>query len=154
MPQDKAVIDEIRARLETDPRIHNSAEVAVSERERRVTLRGTVRSLHQRRSAVEIARSVPGVLEVEDELQVDPRDHWDDDEIRGTALQALMSSDAVPDDRIDVTVTSGWLTLRGEVKHQQDSNAAFDAVSRIPGVGGITNEIKVIASPVDGSTGR
>ena len=60
----------------------------------------------------------------------------------------------MPDDRIDVTVTAGWVTLRGEVKHQQDSNAAFDAVSRISGVGGITNEIKVIASPVDGSTGR
>ena len=154
MSQRNAIVDEIRTRLESDPRIHNPAEVAVSERERRVTLRGTVRSLHQRRRAVEIARAVPGVLEIEDELQVDPRDHWDDDEIRGTALQALASSELVPDERVDVTVTAGWLTLTGQVKHQQHSNAAFDAVSGIAGVGGITNEIKVIASPVDGTAAR
>ena len=115
-----------------------------------MTLRGTVRSLHQRRTAVEIARSVRGVRAVEDELRVDPRDHWTDEELRGAALQALMSDDSVPADWLDAKVTADWVTLTGEVKHQSDSDAAFAAVSRLAGVGGITNEIKVITAGLGG----
>jgi osmotically-inducible protein OsmY len=44
--------------------------VAVSDRHGTVTLRGSVGSLHQRRAIVKIARSVPGVVNVEDELRV------------------------------------------------------------------------------------
>jgi osmotically-inducible protein OsmY len=119
--------------------------VAVSEREGTVTLRGTVRSLHQRRAAVEVARSVPGVLAVEDGLRVDPRDRFHDAEIRGAALQALMSSARVPES-VDVNVADGWLTLKGRVKHQSESDAAFEAVSELPGVGGVTNRIVVVTA--------
>jgi len=78
-----------------------------------VTLRSSVGSFRQRRAAVKIAESVRGVSAVQDELWVDPRDRWEDNEIRGAALQALMSSDGIPADQIDVTVAEGWLTLRG-----------------------------------------
>ena len=47
-------------------------------------------------------------------------------------------------------VTAGWVTLTGEVKHQSDGDAAFAAVSRLAGVGGITNEIKVITAGLGG----
>ena len=143
---DGQVVDVIRARYERDPRIHHAAQLAVSERAGTVTLRGTVRSLHQRRVAVDIAKSVRGVRAVQDELFVDPRDHSVDDEIRGAALQALMSSRDVPADMIDVRVADGWLTLSGQVKHQSESNAAFEAVSGLPRVGGITNKIQVITA--------
>ena len=45
---------------------------------------------------------------------------------------------------------AGRLTLKGEVKHPHESGAAFEVVSRLPGVGGITNEIKVITAGIDG----
>jgi osmotically-inducible protein OsmY len=93
---------------------------------------------------------VEGVSGVADELVVDPRDRARDPEIRGAALQALISNPDVPEDRIDLTVTDAWLTLTGAVKHQSESNAAFEAVSRIPGAGGITNKIEVITAGVDG----
>jgi osmotically-inducible protein OsmY len=150
MSNDQVIVDEIRATLAGDPRIHNPAELAVSERAGTVTLRGTVRSRHQRRTAVAIARSVRGVRAVEDEVRVDPRDHWKDEELRGAALQALMSDDSVPADWLDVKVTAAWVTLKGEVEHQSDSDAAFAAVSRLAGVGGITNEIKVITAGLGG----
>ena len=143
---DTQVVDVIRARYERDPRIHHAAQLAVSERAGTVTLRGTVRSLHQRRVAVGIARSVRGVRDVHDELFVDPRDRSVDDEIRGAALQALMSNPDVPADMIDARVAYGWLTLRGQVKHQSESNAAFESVSGLPRVGGITNKIQVITA--------
>ena len=144
------IIDQIRAKLEDDPHIHHPAEVAIAEREGDVTLRGSVASFKERQTAVRIAKSVRGVRAVEDQLMVDLRNHWDDDVIRGLALQKLMSSDEIPADRVDVKVDGGWLTLKGEVEHQSDSNAAFELMSDVPGVGGITNEIKVITAGIDG----
>ena len=147
MSNHDVIIEEVRAALRRDPRIAHAAQVAVAEREGRVTLRGTVRSIHQRRTAVEIAKSVPGVRAVEDGLRIDPRDHARDDEIRGAALQAL-GDDGVPA-AVDVTVANRWTTLRGEVTHQRDSDAAFAAASGTAGVGGITNRITVVSPGAD-----
>jgi osmotically-inducible protein OsmY len=146
MSDAKLISDEIRARYDRDPRVPHPEEVAVLDREGTVTLRGSVGSFNERRAAVDIAKSVPGVRAVEDELAVDIRDRWDDNEVRGAALQALMSRADVPADMVDVSVHSGWLTLKGQVKHQDESDAAFEAVSGLPGVGGITNEIKVVTA--------
>ena len=146
MLNENPISDEIRAKYVRDPRIPHPGEVAVSERAGAVTLRGTVATPQQRHAAVEIAKSVRGVRDVYDELSVDPRHHWDDAEIRGAALQALMSSPGVPADQIEVKVDAAWLTMKGEVKHQHESDAAFKAVSQVPGVGGITNRIAVITA--------
>jgi osmotically-inducible protein OsmY len=148
MSSRNVITKEIRSALERDPRIAHAAEVAVAEREGTVTLRGTVRTPHQRRTAVEIAKSVAGVQAVEDGLRIDPRDHALDNEVRGAALQALADG-GVPA-RVEVDVADGWVTLRGEVKHQHDSDAAFAAVSGITGVGGITNRITVVTAGLDG----
>lgn len=150
MPNDKVIIDEVRAALARDARLPHPTEVAVSEQNGTVTLRGSVRSPHQRRAAVEVASSVRAVDAVEDQISIDLLDRWQDDEIRGAALQALASSDGAPAERIDVRVAEGWLTLKGEVRRQADSDAAFEAVRELPGVGGITNEIKVITAGLDG----
>jgi osmotically-inducible protein OsmY len=150
MPDDTSVREETRATLAGDARIAHPARIAVSSRAGTVTLRGTVTNFQQRRAAVEIAKSVSGVRDVEDQLSVDLRDRWQDGEVRGAALQALMSNADVPADRVDVRVADGWLTLKGEVKRQSESDAAFETVSRLPGVGGMTNEIKVITAGIDG----
>ena len=65
---------------------------------------------------------------------------------RGTALQVLISDEEVPDDAIDVRVKDGWITLKGEVRHEFESDAEFDDVTRLEGVGGITNEIRVVTA--------
>ena len=147
---DDAIIDEIRAALERDARLPHAAAVAVSERSGTVTLRGSLASIRQRRVAVQTAGALPGVRDVEDELGIDPRDRFIDDQIRGVALQALISDPAAPDERIDATVADAWLNLKGEVERQQESTAAFEAVSRVHGVGGVTNKITVISAGVDG----
>jgi osmotically-inducible protein OsmY len=146
MSEETRIVDEVRAALEGDPRLPHPTEVAVSEQGGTVTLRGSVGSFHQRHAAVQIARSVRRVHGVVDELSLDLRDRWEDDEIRGAALQELSSDPEVPDDRIDVSVNAGWLTLKGEVRHQSESNAAFEVAARIPGVGGITNKIVVVTA--------
>jgi osmotically-inducible protein OsmY len=150
MYSENLITNEIRTTLARDDRIPHPTEIAVSERHGMVTLRGSVGSFGQRRAAVKIARSIRGVLTVEAELWVDPRDRWQDNEIRGAALQALMSNPEIPARQIDVAVASGWLTLKGEVKHQYENDMACDEVRRLPGVGGITNEIKVITAGMAG----
>jgi osmotically-inducible protein OsmY len=146
MSSESPIPDEIRARYARDPRLHHPAEVAVSERNGAVTLRGTVSSFNQHQAAIEIAKSVAGARAVQDRLFVDPRDHWEDEELRGAALQALISSSDALAEKIEVHVSAGWVTLSGQVKHQQDSNAAFETVSGLPRVGGITNKIRVVTA--------
>ena len=46
-----------------------------------------------------------------------------------------------------MAVADGWVTLNGEVRHQHESDAAFEDVAKLEGVGGITNAIKVVTAP-------
>ncbi|MGZ4185583.1 MAG: BON domain-containing protein [Solirubrobacteraceae bacterium] len=147
MSGEQTITQRIRARFERDEHVPHPSAIALGERAGTVTLRGTLTTPRQRGTAVHIAKSIPGVTFVSDELVLDPRDRTEDAEIRGTALQALISN-AVLAEHVDVTVRDGWLTLKGEVRHQADSDAAFDSVCRLPGVGGITNKIKVVAAPL------
>ena len=113
-----------------------------------VTLRGTVESVKQRHAAVEDAHGVTGVEAVYDELNLRPFPHDPhDDEIRGKALQLLTRDPRVRETSVDVVVADAWVTLKGEVRHQHESDAAFEDVAQLEGVGGITNTIKVVTVP-------
>jgi osmotically-inducible protein OsmY len=138
-PLEEAVITS----LGLDPRIPDSSEIAVAVEDGIVTLRGTVESLRQRRAAANDASKIDGVYEVDDQLKVSLLDMREDDEIRGAALQTLMWDAEVPAESVDVKVSEGWATLKGNVSHQFESDAAFEDVARMQGVLGITNEIKV-----------
>jgi osmotically-inducible protein OsmY len=139
------VADAVTDSLDQDPRLPDSTEIAVSADAGVVTLRGTVESFSQRRAAADDAKKVDGVDEVDDQLKVnligDAR--REDDEIRGVALQALIWDTEVPSDLIDVSVEDGWITLKGQVSYQFQSDAAYDDVASLYGVYGVTNAIQV-----------
>ena len=141
-PLERGVI----ARLEDDPRIADSAEIAVAGDGGIVTLRGTVERFSQRHAAEHDARRVEGVYEVINHLKVNLLgvDRREDDEIRGAALQNLIWDAELPSDSIDVKVQDGWVTLKGDVSFQFQSDAAYDDVSKLYGVAGVTNEITVM----------
>jgi osmotically-inducible protein OsmY len=139
--------DAVIASLDRDPRIPDSAEIAVSVDGGMVELRGTVESFGQRRAAGDDANKIEGVYEVDNKLKVDliGADRREDEEIRGVALQALIWDTEVPSDSIDVKVEDGWVTLKGDVTYQFQSDSAYDDVATLFGVYGVTNEIKVNA---------
>ena len=144
---DMQLEDTVQAALQQNPRISNPRDFAISAIHGAVTLRGTVPTFTERRMAVETARNVKGVNFVADELTVRlVGDIRSDDELRGEALQALIGDADVPADAVDIKVRDGWVTLKGEVKHQFQSDAAFDDVARLEGVGGITNAIRVVTA--------
>src|SRR3954467_10397385 len=140
------IIDDVRTALASDPRLPAAEEIAVDAFGDTVTLRGTTGTFAQQRAAVADARRVVGVADVVDELNVRLLDdnRREDAEIRGAALQRLIWDSLIPGDDLDVSVGDGWLTLKGEVEFQFQSDLAFDDVSGLYGVIGVTNEIKVV----------
>jgi osmotically-inducible protein OsmY len=147
MLTDTVLEDDIRASLVDDPRIPDPSEIAVASDAGVVTLRGTVGSFKQRRAAVADARAVDDDYDVRDELNVRLLDEWtrEDAEIRGIALQILLWDVEVPAEALDVKVSEGWITLKGTVTYQFESDAAFDDVAGLAGVIGVTNDIKVVS---------
>jgi osmotically-inducible protein OsmY len=148
MPTNAQMEHDVRSSLEDDPRIPDAQKIAVSAVDGVVTLRGTVERFTQRRAAEADARRVDGVSDVIDELKVHHLLGSEltspDDAIRGQALQTLIWDVEVPSDRIDVEIYGGWVTLKGEVDYQFQSDDAFEDVARLAGVIGVTNKIRVV----------
>src|SRR6201992_4346086 len=148
MLTDTSLTDAVIARLVDDPRIPESLEIAVAADDGFVTLRGTVESFSQRRAAGQDAKNADGVDDIDNQLKVSltGSNRRDDDEIRGAALQNLIWDVDVPADFVDVKVDDGWVTLKGNVSYQFESDAAYDDVARMYGVVGVTNEI-IVSNP-------
>jgi osmotically-inducible protein OsmY len=132
--------------LRSDPRVPHPEEIALTVEEDTVTLRGTVGSFSQRRAAVRDARTIDGVHYVYDDLLVRLLDAAgrSDAELRGMVLQAIAWDTEAPAELIDVKVQDGWVTLRGTVSWQFQSDAAYEDVASLSGVIGITNDIRVV----------
>jgi osmotically-inducible protein OsmY len=145
MLTDTPLADAVIATIEGDPRIPDSLEIAVAANDGIVTLRGTVESFSQRRAAAQDAKLIDGTYDVDNQLKINliGANRRDDDEIRGAALQNLVWDVEVPSDFVDVKVSDGWVTLKGDVSYQFESDAAYDDVASLYGVLGMTNEITV-----------
>jgi osmotically-inducible protein OsmY len=148
MLTDTSLSDAVIASLDLDPRIPESLEIAVVADDGFVTLRGTVESFSQRRAAGQDAKDVDGVYDIDNQLKVSltGSDRRDDDEIRGAALQNLIWDVEVPSDLVDVKVSDGWVTLKGNVSYQFETDAAYEDVASLYGVVGVTNEI-IVSNP-------
>jgi osmotically-inducible protein OsmY len=135
----------VRSALSGDPRLPFHDEIAVEAYNGLVTLRGTVGSFGQERAAVAAARRQPGVDDVYDQLQVRvlDADRRVDADIRGEALQRLMDDPMLDADYLDARVKDGWVTLTGHADRQFQSDKAFDHITSLRGVTGVTNEITV-----------
>jgi osmotically-inducible protein OsmY len=141
-PLQEAVI----ASLERDPRLPEPLTIAVSAQGNVVTLRGRVETFRQRHAAVDVARQIEGVAEIDDQLHVElgPMDHREDDQIQAAALQKLIRDTEVPADSIQVKVHHGWVTLSGYVEYEPQRVAAYDDIATLDGVTGISNEITLL----------
>ena len=70
---DAAIKTSVKAKLAADVRLSTLTNVEVNSTEGVVTLAGKVRTDEERRMAGDVARSVDGVVRVNNELQVEPR---------------------------------------------------------------------------------
>src|SRR6266568_550544 len=71
-----------------------------------------------------------------------------DADLAAAVLGALRWDAAIPADKVDVTVSQGWVTLKGEVDHYFQKRDAEPAIDRLSGVRGVSNLLTVKPQPV------
>jgi osmotically-inducible protein OsmY len=134
------VLDE----LKWDARVQPN-EIGVAVKDGIVTLLGWVDSYTKRWAAEEAAHRVRGVKAVVNDIAVrlPVSSERSDADIAAAAVRALEWDAFVPVEKIDVTVTKGWVTLQGEVEWQYQKQDAERVVRRLSGVWGVVNLITV-----------
>jgi osmotically-inducible protein OsmY len=143
---DATLQHDVLEELDWEPSI-DAAHVGVTAHDGVVTLTGHVGSYADKLAAETATKRVLGVYAVANELEVRlPSASVRDDEALATALvRALQWNVAVPDEKLTVTVSHGWVTLEGEVDWHFHREAARRAVEEITGVKGVTNRITMRA---------
>ena len=136
--------EDVLAELKWEPRIQPN-EVGVTVKDGVVTLTGTVDSYSKRYAAEQAAHRVRGVKAVANDIDVKlfTTSERSDADIAAAAVHALEWDAFVPIEKLDVTVSKGWVTLRGEVEWNYQREDAYDVVRRLSGVKGVTNLIVV-----------
>lgn len=116
-----------------------------------VTLNGNVSSYAQKIAAQEATHRVLGVLDVANDIQVQPADRFfrTDSEIAGAVRNALEWDALVPNELIKSTVSNGWVTLEGEVDYWRERSDAERAIRRLAGVIDVTNMITIREQKID-----
>jgi osmotically-inducible protein OsmY len=66
-----------------------------------------------------------------------------DSDVAAAVSRALEWDAFVPVDKIDITVSKGWVTLKGEVEWEYQKRAAERVIRRLSGVRGVTNLVTV-----------
>jgi osmotically-inducible protein OsmY len=141
---DEEIKADVLEELKWDTRVSPN-EVGVVVKDGIVTLTGWVDSYLKKIAAEEAAHRVRGVKAVANDIEVrlpGSAERTDADLARAV-LNALQWEADIPAGKIDVTVSQGWVTLKGEVEYGFQKRLAARAVERHSGVKGVTNLIMV-----------
>lgn len=141
---DEQIQRDILDELKWDARVMPN-EIGVAVKDGVATLTGSVDSYTKKWAAEEAAHRVPGVKAVANDIEVrlPASSERTDADIAAAATRALEWDAFVPIDKLDITVSKGWVTLRGEVEWQFQREDAERVVRRLTGVRGVTNLILV-----------
>jgi osmotically-inducible protein OsmY len=143
-PPDEDIRREVLTELKFDAEVRQS-EIGVIVDDRVATLTGWVDSLPKRWAAERAALRVRGVKAVANEIEVrlPAGDKETDAGIAASAVQVLAWDTRIPTNAVQVSVSNGWVTLRGEVDWQYQRLAAHRLIRNLTGVRGIANLITV-----------
>jgi osmotically-inducible protein OsmY len=141
---DEQIQKDVLSELKWDARVQPN-EIGVMVKDGVVTLTGWVDSYTKKWAAEEAAHRVRGVKAVANEIEVrlPSASERTDADIAAAVARALEWDAFIPLDRLDVTVSKGWVTLKGEVEWQYQKGDAERVVRRLTGVKGVTNLITV-----------
>jgi len=130
--------------LRWDARVQPN-EIGVVVKEGVVTLTGRADSYVKKWAAERAALRVRGVRAVANDIEVHLPGSAErsDADIAAAVTRALEWDAAVPIERINISVSRGWVTLEGEVPWQYQKTAAERAVRALAGVRGVTNLLAV-----------
>jgi osmotically-inducible protein OsmY len=122
---DAQIQADVLAELKWEPRVQPN-EIGVIVKNGVVTLNGQVDSFTKKWAAEDAAHRVRGVKAVANDIEVrlSSTDTRTDADIAAAAVRALESDAFVPIDKLDVTVSNGWVTLKGDVEWQYQKREA------------------------------
>jgi osmotically-inducible protein OsmY len=137
---DEDIQREVLLELKWDAKIAPN-EIGVAVKNGVATLTGKVDTFTKKWAAERAALRVRGVKGVANEIEVriPASNQPTDPEIAEAAARALALDSLVPEDAIKVTVSRGWVTLRGEVEWQHERHEAERVVRHLRGVKGVSN---------------
>jgi osmotically-inducible protein OsmY len=141
---DRDLKHRILRELKWDSRI-SWASINVEVNDAVATLTGSVMSYGQKVAAQEAVHRVTGVLDVANDIEVNPSDGFarTDTELARAIRSALEWDALVPDELIQSTVSDGWVTLEGEVNNGRERTDAERVIRRLSGVVGVINKITI-----------
>ena len=143
---DRELQEHVQKSLDWEPSV-DAADIGVSVDLGVVTLRGDVKTYAEKAAAERVALRVFGVKAVADELDVKlpGSSKRTDEDIAQACVSALKFNYSVPNEKIKIVVSKGWVTLEGEVEWQYQREAAMKAVGCLTGVTGVSTNITVKA---------
>jgi osmotically-inducible protein OsmY len=147
---DEQIKQEVERELHFDSRVEET-EVGVTVHKGAVTLTGTVSSYAKKLAAQEAAHRVRGVLDVANDVHVKLPGSLlrTDGDIAEAVRHALEWDVLVPSERIQTTVSGGWVTLTGTVDYLNEREDAERAVRYLQGVRGVYNRLVVLETPIN-----
>ncbi len=147
MKSDPQIRQDVEAELKWNPEL-DSTDIAVKVNEGVVTLSGFARNYYEKSLAEAAAKRVAGVNAVADDVDVRlPASHGSTDpEIARAALNAIRSALPQVWQNIQPNVQARHVTLEGVVEWNFQRVKAEDAVLTIPGVAGVTNDIRIVTN--------
>jgi osmotically-inducible protein OsmY len=141
---DEQIQRDVLEELKWDARVQPN-EVGVTVRDAVVTLTGYVDNYGKKWTAERTTHRVNGVRAVANDIEVRLPSSAErtDADLAGAATRAIEWDAFVPLDKVDVTVSRAWITLKGQVEWEYQRHSAERAVRRLSGVRGVTNLVGV-----------
>ena len=154
MKSNEALQRDVQDAIKWEPLLQ-AAEIGVIVKDSIVTLSGSVDNFAKKKEAEHAAKSVHGVKAVVENIEVKFAD-WlgakTDTEIAVEILHAYKINTQIPEDKIKIQIEGGWVILEGELQSGFLKELAKEAISHLPGVKGVKNNITIqseIYDPVD-----
>ena len=142
MKTNEVLQQDVEDAIEWEPLL-SAAEIGVIAKNGMITLTGTVGTYAEKLEAEDAAKKVGGVKAVVEEIKVNPYKSGkkNDSEIATEVLNALKWSCEIPNDKIQVKVEDGWVTLEGELNWNYQKEAATKVATNLIDVKWVANNI-------------
>lgn len=144
MKSDKQLQQDVMDDLRWDPSL-DASKVGVAVTNGVVTLTGAVPSYFQKQNTERVIKRVAGVRAVANDIEVrlPNTTERNDSDVAQAVLNALKWDTSVPEEKLSVSVSKGWVTIEGAVDWNYQRESCEKAIEKLIGVKGVTNRISV-----------
>lgn len=145
MKTDQLLKSDVTSELAWDTSVGERAGIGIAVKDGVVTLSGQVDNYMQKHAIERAVRRVSGVRGIAIDLEVKRAGgaKTSDTDIAQAALSAMRWHSMVPEDRVQIEVDDGHVTLTGELDWAYQVASAEQCVRPLLGVKDITNNIRI-----------